>query len=187
MNEALNSIDSGTTLRTVERALQFMEFVAQSDQPPKIKNVATELNLNITTSYHLLKTLHKAGYVDRDRNGYLRIGRRVTFLHQGMIRQQSLGHDLHSVVAELSSLTLETAYLAVLTGDGLVIDALVESNQAVRVAGLHVGFNGAEHTRASGKAVLAFLSKVEREPILAKSLGEASIRNRRGIINSLSV
>ena len=174
------------TLQTVDRALEFLEIVAQSAQPPKIKDVAKALGLKITTSYHLLKTLENAGYINRDDGGFLRIGHRVTVLYQGMVRQQVLGRALHSVVEGLSAITSETAYLTVRTKDGLIVETLVEGNQAVRVKGLRVGFSGAEHIRASGLAALAFMDDADRDVILAKSLEKLSMKTRRSTIKSLA-
>ena len=50
-------MDNNYTLQTVERALSFLEYVATAPVPPNVRDVAKALDLNITTSYHLLRTL----------------------------------------------------------------------------------------------------------------------------------
>jgi IclR family acetate operon transcriptional repressor len=165
---------SPTTLQTVERALAFLEAVAQAHRPPRLKEVAQSLGINVTTSYHLLNTLQLAGYVTRDSDGALRIGGRTAILYQGLVRNFALGRELGPVVAELSANTGETAYIAGLNRDKVIIQALVEGDQAVRVTGLYVGFSGSEHIRASGKAVLAHLPDAERDVVLGQCLPGAS-------------
>jgi IclR family transcriptional regulator, acetate operon repressor len=174
-----------TTLQSVERALAFLETVAQARQPPRLKDVAGTLGINVTTSYHLLNTLQLAGYVTRDSDGTLRIGGRTAILYQGLVRNFALGRELAPVVAGLSEATGETAYIAALNRDKVIIQALVEGDQAVRVTGLYVGFSGWEHIRASGKAVLAHLPDEQRDNMLRRSLPDASADDLAAIIDEL--
>lgn len=159
-----------TTLQTVERALAFMETVAQARRPPRLKEVAQALGLNPATSYHLLNTLLGAGYLTREGDGSLRIGSRTAVLHQGLVRHFVMGRDLMPVVEELSARTGETAYVAALSHQSVVIQALAQGDHAVQVTGLYVGFSGSEHIRASGKAVLAHLPAAQRDSVLAQAL-----------------
>jgi IclR family transcriptional regulator, acetate operon repressor len=158
----------------VERALSFLEFVAQARRPPRLKDVAQALGINVTTSYHLLNTLQMAGYLTREGDGTLRIGSRAAIVYQGLVRNFALGRELMPVIEELSASTGETAYIAALNREKVVIQALVEGDQAVRVTGLYVGFSGFEHIRASGKAVLAHLLDGPRDVALGYCLPGAS-------------
>jgi IclR family transcriptional regulator, acetate operon repressor len=174
-----------TTLQTVERALAFLETVAQAHRPPRLKDVAQALGINVTTSYHLLNTLQMAGYLTRDTDGTLRIGGRTAILYQGLVRNFALGRELMPVVEELSARTGETAYIAALNREKVIIQALVEGNQPVRVTGLYVGFSGSEHIRASGKAVLAHLPDSERDAALKHCLPRASAEELAGVLREL--
>jgi DNA-binding IclR family transcriptional regulator len=106
------------------------------------------------------------GYLARGDDGTVRVGARVALLYRGLIRHLAFGRDLHPIVAELSEATQETAYLAGLTRNSVMIQDVVEGGQAVRVAGLHIGFHGSEHLRASGKAILAHLDEAGQQSIL---------------------
>lgn len=174
-----------TTLQTVERALAFLEEVAQARQPPRLRDVAQTLGINVTSSYHLLNTLQLAGYVTRDSDGTLRIGGRAAILYRGLIRNFEFGRELSAVVAELSAATGETAYVAALNRERVIIQALVEGDQAVRVTGLYVGFSGSEHIRASGKAVLAHLPDQQRDAILRRCLPSATAAELDAVIDEL--
>jgi DNA-binding IclR family transcriptional regulator len=174
-----------TTLQTVERALAFLETVAQARRPPRLKEVAEALGINVTTSYHLLNTLQMAGYLTRDSDGSLRIGGRTAILYQGLVRNFALGRELTPVIEELSGSTGETAYIAALNREKVIIQAVVEGDQAVRVTGLYVGFSGSEHIRASGKAVLAHLPDEQRNAALRHCMPGASADELKSVTQEL--
>jgi IclR family acetate operon transcriptional repressor len=177
--------NSATTLQTVERALAFLEVVAQAPSPLPLRDVAGALGLKVTTSYHLLNTLRGAGYLIRDADGTLRIGARAAVLYNGLVRQLAVGEDLRPVIEKLSAETSETAYLSRLNESGVVVQMLVEGLHAVRVSGLYIGFCGSEHERASGKAVLAHMGDGDRGALLAKSTAEMTESARRSCLSGL--
>jgi IclR family acetate operon transcriptional repressor len=185
MKQPSDSEKPPTTLQTVERALTFLEAVAQARRPPRLKEVAQSLGINVTTSYHLLNTLQVAGYLTRDSDGALRVGGRAAILYQGLVRNFALGRELMPVIAELSGSTGETAYVAALYHDKVIIQGLVEGDQAVRVTGLYVGFSGSEHIRASGKAVLAHLADQQRNAALGQCLPDASADELNSVTQEL--
>ena len=186
MKQFSDNEKSPTTLQTVERALAFLETVAQARRPPRLKEVAQALGINVTTSYHLLNTLQLAGYVTRDADGTLRMGGRTAILYQGLLRSFALSRELAPVVAELSASTGETAYIAALNREKVIIQALVEGNQAVRVTGLYVGFSGSEHIRASGKAVLAHLPDAMRDDMLRQCLPDPAAGELNAVFGELN-
>lgn len=159
-----------TTLQTAERALRFLETVAAADDPPRVRDVADALGVNLTSAYHLFNTLHQAGYLTRNTDGSIRLGSQVTVLYEGFRRQFSSTRDLLPYVEALSRSTRETAYLSMLRNERLVLQIQVEAEQAVRVAGHGVGFSGHEHIRASGKAVMAYLPADRCDIMLARLL-----------------
>jgi IclR family acetate operon transcriptional repressor len=159
--------------------------VAQAPSPPPLRDVAGALGLKVTTSYHLLNTLRGAGYLIRDADGTLRIGARAAVLYNGLVRQLAVGEDLRPVIEKLSAETSETAYLSRLNESGVVVQMVVEGLHAVRVSGLYIGFCGAEHERASGKAVLAHMSDGDRAGLLAKSTADMSASARRSFLSDL--
>lgn len=176
---------SPSTLQTVERALAFLEVVAEARSPVRVREVAQALDIKVTTAYHLLNTLLSAGYINRDDGGALRIGARAAVLYNGMLRQFKPDEDLGPIAERLSAETTETVYLCQLTKSGVVVQKLVDGIHAVRVAGLHVGFSGSEHSRASGKAVLAFMDEPDRTALLERSTAAMTASARRACLAEL--
>jgi IclR family acetate operon transcriptional repressor len=169
------------TLQTVDRALSFLECIANSATPPTIREIAGQLDLNITTCYHLYNTLAARKYVERNPDLTLRIGFQAASLFEGYKRGVSAHQVMRQLVNEISVSTSETAYLSMLVNEAVVLTALSEGPQAIRAGGLYVGLSGLEHVRSSGKAVLAFCSDEARSKILNKALSSTPPAQRAGI------
>jgi IclR family acetate operon transcriptional repressor len=176
---------AATTLQTVERALAFLELVAVSSSELTVRDVAGRLGVNLTTCYHLYNTLAAHGYVERNPDLTLRVGRQAAVLYDGYRRGFSGQRRMQEFVAELAAETTETAWLSTLTGDSVVLTAYAEGPQPVRATGLYVGLTGLEHVRSSGRAVLAHLDEERRERILQKSLSGVAPAQRAGIREAL--
>jgi DNA-binding IclR family transcriptional regulator len=161
-------MEKGRSLRTVDRALALLEFVATSPVDPAIKEAARNLGINLTTCYHLVNTLEARGYLVKDGQGRLRIGPRVAVLHQGFVRRLQPARDFTPVLQRLSHAIEETAYLSTWERGDAVLQAVEEGPHPVRVTGLYVGLRGDSHCRASGKAVLAYLPAEELSEFLRR-------------------
>jgi DNA-binding IclR family transcriptional regulator len=80
----------------------------------------------------------------------------VGLLAEAFLAQVSAPAYLVERLRELAERTGETAYLSAWRNHDAVLLQIVEGRRAVRVSGLHLGYSGAAHVRASGKALLAF-------------------------------
>jgi len=174
-----------TTLQTVERALSVLEFVAASQRPPNVKDIAAGLQLNLTTVYHLFNTLEHRGYLHRDVSGAIRIGSRAGALHRAMVGEMVHSRELHPIIEEVSRATEETAYLTSWSHGAVVIQHVVEAPQALRVSGLYVGYRGREIERASGKAVLAHLDAPARTSVIDRCIVEIDESLRSAFVADL--
>lgn len=179
-------MDNNYTLQTVERAIAFLEFVASAPTPPSVKDISSALDLNITTCYHLLRTLVAKDYIKRNEDGSLALGEAVGLLARAYRRAGNIEQHLAEVVRQLATTTLETSYLSIREGNQVVLKVLVEGSQRLRVAGLYVGLKGNEHRRAAGKAVLAHLDDAARYEMLESSLAELSEPQRNAMQKSLA-
>ncbi len=158
------------TLQTVERALSFLEYVAAAETAPTVQQVSAGLDLNITTCYHLMRTLLARGYLERRADATLRLGAGVGALFRTYQLSFNINDKLASIVGELADTTAETSFLSTLDDRNVILKVLVEGSQPLRVSGLYVGLTGNEPHRASGKAVLAHADAALRDEIIARTL-----------------
>ena len=164
-----NESKSAASLKTIERALSVLEFVAAAPTPPNMRDVSVALDHNLSSTYNIVNTLLAAGYLSRDGVGALRIGSRVSFLAAGLERTNDYARMLRPFVEEVSASSGETIYLTRHVGDRVVIQIVMEGRGSLRVSGLEVGFYGSEDRRASGKAIMAFISEDECVSIIRAS------------------
>jgi DNA-binding IclR family transcriptional regulator len=144
-------------LGTVRRALRVLDYLAENQAPVSIKQLAAELQLNISSAYHVMNTLAVDGYATRDeRSGAYGLGAKAARLGDAYARSWPVEPELRAIVNDLGVRTGENAYLAMLQGRAVVITDIVESRQRVRVHALHRGYSADLHARALGKAVLAY-------------------------------
>ena len=175
-----------TTLKTVERALRFLEIVAAQPDPPHVREVAGLLNHNITSTYHLANTLIASGYLTKSVGGGLSIGRKIGELHASYVRGSDFVSSVRPLVSSLASGTDETVYLTRFIGNASVIEMVVESTRSLRVTGLRVGYSGLEDLRASGKAVLAHLAPTELEAVFTHLHPDLDATQRADAVAALS-
>ncbi|MFC3053769.1 IclR family transcriptional regulator [Kordiimonas pumila] len=178
-------MDNQNTLQTVDRAISFLEFVAAAAEPPSIREVSKGLNLNITTCYHLLRTLVARDYIKRGADGQLELGESVGILFRSYQRSLDTEEYLAGVVKRIASQTLETSFLSLRDGKNVILKVLIEGTHRLRVAGLFVGLQGHEYRRAAGKAVLAHVDETTRSDILEACLANTPERQRKTIYKTL--
>lgn len=151
--------DSSGGLKTVERALRVLEIVAATGSPPSVKAVSDLLGHNLSSTYNIVNTLLSTGYLTKDEIGNLRIGARVALLHSAFQRGDDYLELVKPLLNDLASSSDETVYLTRLIGNSVQIREVIEGRQSLRVTGLNVGFHGSEDSRASGKAVMAYMAE----------------------------
>jgi DNA-binding IclR family transcriptional regulator len=174
----ISDIDKKTTLRTVERAIGVLDLIATSTEAPRVRGISDALGLNLSTTYHIVNTLIANGYVARGVGGGLSIGPGVAVLHTAL--ESGSGHvrQVQPFLQSLASESGDTAYLTRWDGASVVIAAVAEGRESLRVTGLQVGFSGCEDRRASGRAVLAFLPNEDLVAVTARLFGPLTLPDR---------
>jgi DNA-binding IclR family transcriptional regulator len=145
-----------TRIRSVRRAAALLEHIAGTPAGCTATAAAEALDIPVPTAYHLLNTLVDAGLLGKDERRRYRLGGKVGLLAEAFLAQVSAPAYLVDRLRELADRTGETAYLSAWRGGDAVLLQIVEGRRAVRVSGLHLGYSGAAHVRASGKMLLAY-------------------------------
>ena len=159
----------GTLIQSVARSLKILNALSRNPDGLTNREIAELVDLNISTTHHLVNTLEDGEYVLRLGNGTYCVGSAAGHLYSAYLRGPSLHKCLNDAVGELANATGETAYTCVWQNQAAVIDAIVEGSKAVRVGGLYVGFMGDTHLRASGKVLLAYQGTKEVESYIQRT------------------
>jgi DNA-binding IclR family transcriptional regulator len=154
-------------IQSVTRALRILDTLAQYPQGLGVVEIAKRVGLNVSTTHHLVNTLCTDHYVGRVDGGAYRLGHAVSRLYGAYLLTQQPEARLLGVLNRLVSATQETGYLAGWQDEDVVIQAIAEGSQQLRVGGLQIGFRGHSHARAAGKALLAYLDAGQLDDYLA--------------------
>ncbi|MET9346109.1 IclR family transcriptional regulator [Streptomyces termitum] len=155
----------GAGPRSVERALDLLDAVADAGRPVGAKALARELGCALSTVYHLAGPLLARGHLVRTAGGYAP-GPRVPALHRAHLRHHGLGASTGELLGLLRRATGAEAYHTAYR-DGLI--TVVDTTAPVTDTA-HPFAPGPEdraHATAHGKALLAALPRARRRRYLA--------------------
>jgi len=158
--------------------LQVLELLAAAPDGLLAKTISHETSLNLSTCYHLLNTLVAEGYTFKhvDNHRYY-LTDKVAFTD--LESPDTLEARLNPHLQILSDATQETAYLSLRERDDIVLRNIVESPRSGRVSLLLVGYRGASHAMALGKAILAYMPPQETDKYLRRH-GTAPLTDNTG-------
>ena len=140
-----------------EQALAILSYLARQAAPVPAAAVARSLSLPRSTTYHLLDTLRRSGFVAHypDQRIY-GLGLAAYEIGSGYIRQEPLQRLARRPLAELSDRCRNSAHLSVLAGREVVY--VIEERAPGRPLLItDVGVRLPAHATASGRAMLAAL------------------------------
>ncbi|MDA3146714.1 IclR family transcriptional regulator [Leucobacter sp. UCMA 4100] len=127
--------DEQKTRNSVDKALDILRIVAESDEGLTLSDVARSSMLPVTTVARHLKTLERAEFLFRGDSATYRPGRVLVQLGAQTLSRYSLYELAEKHLKAISEYTGETAYLAVISGKReAVYLRQVESSRAIRHA-----------------------------------------------------
>ena len=172
-------------IQSVTRALTILDTLAQHPNGLSVREIAEKVELNVSTTHHLVSTLEAQNYIFRLANSTYGLGPAVPRLYNAYLHTHRVDERLQAALNALVKRTRETTYLVTWQNGDILIQAIVEGSQPLRVGGLQVGFSGYSHARAGGKALLAYLSEQELDDYLAvhpmKRLTPNTLHTREGL------
>jgi hypothetical protein len=128
-------------VRSVSRALAVLEVIGEYGGPMSAKAVARRTGLNLSTAYHLLRTLCWEGYLVRLSTGDYRLGGGVARRYRDLVTGLSAPPAVRGVLDRLGVHTRLTAYLGRNVDGHLAITDLVDGSASPRVDRLAPGFD----------------------------------------------
>lgn len=157
----------GTIVRSVDKALAILEYMAVKDGSAGLAEIGQVLALNASTAHHLLSTLRQRGFVEQD-PATRRYHLSLKCLEVGQAARSHL--DLRTLATphlhSLAHQTQENSNLAILDGQEVVYLAQAESGRMMRMF-TRPGARAPLHATGVGKCLLAWLGETEKEAIVA--------------------
>jgi DNA-binding IclR family transcriptional regulator len=154
-------------IQSVSRALRVLEQVAQAQHPLPAKVIARRCGLNLSTAYHLIRTLCYEGYLIRQADGGYVIGSQVAQRFHELVDSFQRPPAASAVLRHLVAVSGHSAYLARVAADRVVVAELVEGRRSPWLEDLQVGLETAPHATALGKSLLTTLPRRTARRLLA--------------------
>jgi len=158
--------DGPTLITSVQRAFRLLEAVSAHQNGAPAKQLARETGLPLATAYHLLRTLVHDGYLRKLDDGGFVLGDKLQVM-QSTGRGQALLSRVRPTLSALRDELTTAAYLTFYEEGEIRVAEIVDGPRAPRVD-LWVGFEGAGHATALGKAVLRELDEENRKDYLSR-------------------
>ena len=156
-SEAENDTRDGG-VQSVDRALSILETLAEDDEGYRLSDLAVRTGLSASTVHRLLATLESRRFVQFDRTqSKWHVGSRAFTVGASFARRRNFSAQAIPYLRKLRDLTRETANLAVVDDEFIIVLTRMESREIMRSLTL-VGGRVPMVTSGVGKAVLATYS-----------------------------
>ena len=153
-------------VQSVDRALSIIETLAEDDQGYRLSDLAIRTGLSTSTVHRLLATLESRRFVQFDRaESKWHVGARSFTVGATFARRRNFSAQAVPYLRKLRDLTRETANLAVVDDEFIVVLTRMESREIMRSL-TKVGGRVAMVASGVGKAVLATWSDADVNAII---------------------
>jgi DNA-binding IclR family transcriptional regulator len=153
-------------VQSVGRAVRVLETVGREPGLP-VKAIARKCGLNISTSYHLVRTLAYEGYLVRLPNGTYVIGESVARRFRDLVTSLERPPEAAVVLRQLSERVGLSSYLGLLQDERVTVVEVAEASGSPYLEDFEVGLDVSAHATALGKALLVAMTPRERRRFLA--------------------
>jgi DNA-binding IclR family transcriptional regulator len=165
-------------VQVLDRAINILEFIGrQSSGEAGLPELSAAMKLHKTTTHRIAHVLESRGLLRRgiDSNRY-RLGLHLYDLGCQALDHVNLRDEARPLMTRAAAEVGETVHLALLDRAEVLYIERVEAQRSLTM-GSKLGARNPVYCTALGKAILAFTSQAEMDPIFAGSRMEARTRN----------
>lgn len=153
------------SVKSAERVLDILTLLTQCPNGMKLKDIARELHIPVSSLFAILTTMRKRGFVERDEALlYYRLSRNYYHQVTTIYSEDDLVSLAYPVMEEVQVLSGETVSLSVRVGTEIVMIGKRSSASVIQVVNA-LGSRLPAHATGSGKVMLAYLSEPELDRI----------------------
>ena len=148
------------------RAIAVLEIIVAADRPISLTEVMSDVDLSKPTVYRILTLLEHSGLLLREPDGKrYTVGPRLAHFGTEILMNSSVRGSRHAILQRLVNDIGETCNFTMLDGSEVVYLDRVETAWPLRM-NLQPGSRVPLHCTASGKLLLAMLSRARRAKLL---------------------
>ena len=157
-------------LSSIEKAIKVLSLFSIYRMRIGIEEMAQELGFPKPTIYRLVRILIKNGFMEKDpRQAHYCLGSRLLQMGHIVMHQKPLTDVALPIMQKLTDLTLESASLDVIEGQGVLSLRVIEGPHPIRM-NFREGSKMPFHGGAPSKLLMAYLSSEEQDRIIQRGL-----------------
>ncbi len=164
-------MDTGSSgsIKSVDKALDILLALGTEKYGLQLREIAQKVQLNTSTTHHLLSTLKQRGFVDQDQQtAAYRLGLGLIRLSNTYLTQIDLYTAGIGPMQELRDRSGETSYLTLLQGSRLISPIELSGTRPIQARVTHRDTSDSElHATAAGKALMAYMLWEEAVSLLS--------------------
>jgi IclR family KDG regulon transcriptional repressor len=165
------------TSKTVVKAIDILEVFLKNDGPLSLTEISRLTNLNTATTYRLVSTLSKRGYLSLHQSKRMyALGLKMLDYNFAIRRNLKFIDFAYLSMSKLSKAQNESVYLSVQDGDESVVIEEVGIDEELRTNS-PVGKRLKLHCTAGGKILMASLSDEQRKAYYNRNKLEPFTKN----------
>jgi DNA-binding IclR family transcriptional regulator len=165
-SDAVRASKSGKDTDMVGKALGLLVLLGEEPKGASAAEISRRAELPFSTTYRLLGSLTRDGFVDYEPDGRrYHLGLRVFQLGQRVSNHHGFAGTALPILRRVTELTAEATILSVRDGNHHLTVNKVDGPQTFRVTS-DPGHLGSLHTTAVGKALVAFADEATRKELV---------------------
>jgi IclR family KDG regulon transcriptional repressor len=154
------------SINSIIRASHILKCLSGGKTHFKISELARHLGLDRSTTYRILLSLERTGFVEKDEKaGTYSLGLAAFEIGNAYLRQKDLIQVCKPIMADLAQKVQETVHLAVLSDTEIVYVDKVDSPRSLGVMS-KIGQRAPVYCTALGKTLLAFQPEDQQSRII---------------------
>jgi DNA-binding IclR family transcriptional regulator len=151
-----SAVDDRYSIRSVERALAIVQFVAEAGRELSVDEIVAGIGLAKTTVFRLLATLTARQFLARDgQTQAYRLGSLAVFVGARGLGSLDVRRIARRHLVTLMEAAGETVHLSVLSQEAALCVDKIDSTRSMRMSS-YIGFRDPLHCSGVGKVLLAF-------------------------------
>jgi IclR family acetate operon transcriptional repressor len=156
-----------TDAKVLAKGLKLLEELATSAEGRTALELAGLLGVHKSNVYRYLNTLLEAGYIQSDKHGRYRLGRKILELGSRLLQQMPLRETARPFLLKLSAETEKVVHLCVLDGPEVVYLDKIETQRSLPIMS-RIGGRAPAYCTGVGKALLSGLPTDQVVSLLRK-------------------
>jgi IclR family acetate operon transcriptional repressor len=174
-------------VKTVEKSLTLLELLAAQTAPLSLTRIGQLSALSISTTYRLLNTLCRSGFVERDKQtSCYKLGLKAFLIGNAALQKVELRSVALPYLTQLARKAASPIYLAIFSQPNVFYSDCIKTSNPIQI-GIQTGTPFPACQTNSGKVFLACLTLEEQLDLVDYYVKNSLVRDTQAFLKELAL